>query len=59
MLNRWTAPLLEAITLAFRQTIQTQFANQWLVEGWAMFGVGGSKIALPRTADLQASYAAG
>lgn len=58
LLNRWTAPLLEAITLAFRQAIQTQFADQWLVEGWAMFGVDGSKIALPRTADLQASCAA-
>lgn len=58
LLNRWTAPLLEAITLAFRQTIQAPFAVYWLVEDSAMFGVVGSKIALPRTANLPASCAA-
>ncbi|MCG6154362.1 hypothetical protein [Rubinisphaera margarita] len=27
LIKRWTAPLLEAITLAFRQTIQTQVVD--------------------------------
>lgn len=57
LLIHWSRPLLVAIQIAFRGRMQTESHEHWWTEGLVMFGVDGSKIALPRTRDLEASCA--
>lgn len=58
LLIRWTDPLLGSLQRAFRQRMQAELAAHWKTDGFVLFGVDGSKVALPRTKDLEASFAA-
>ena len=50
MLKTWTVVLTIALVVAFRQRMQTDLADRFKVCGFAVFGVDGSRLELPRTA---------
>lgn len=56
LLRRWTAPLRQMLSDAFRQRMTQSLASVWSVEGWPVFAVDGSKVAVPRTRNNEACY---
>ena len=56
LLVRWTEVLVRAVQQAWRLRMQESLATQWTVHGWAVFGVDGSRIELPRTKSHEAVY---
>lgn len=56
MLVRWTAPFVTCLQAAFRERMQTALAADWLVHGFVLFGVDGSRFELPRTLSNEAAY---
>jgi hypothetical protein len=54
MLVRWTAILVVAVQAALRQRMQDSLAEHWLLYGWAVFGVDGSRVDVPRTKSHEA-----
>jgi IS4 transposase len=56
MLVRWTGAMLLVIQAALRQRMQEVLSSCWLVSGFLVFGVDGSRIDLPRTAAHEAAY---
>jgi hypothetical protein len=57
MLKTWTAALSIALVVAFRQRMRTDLAERFKVCGFAVFGVDGSRLELPRTASNEARFA--
>jgi len=57
LLRRWTATLLAALQAALRHRLREALAACWEVHGFALFGVDGSRIELPRTQSHEAAYA--
>jgi hypothetical protein len=53
MLRRWTVPLSQALTAAFRRRMQTSLKRRFRTHGFVLFGVDGSRTELPRTASNQ------
>lgn len=49
MLRRWTLTLTVVLLKAFRHRMETDLADRFLLHGYTVFGVDGSRIALPRT----------
>jgi hypothetical protein len=49
MLKTWTVALALALTLAFRRRMGEDLARRFLVCGYPVFGVDGSRLELPRT----------
>ena len=49
MLKTWTVTLTIALVAAFRCRMQTDLAERFEVCGFAVFGVDGSRLELPRT----------
>lgn len=56
LLARWTEVLVRAVQIAWRQRMREALAAQWTVHGWAVFGVDGSRLELPRTQSHEAVY---
>jgi hypothetical protein len=56
LLRRWTPQLAAMIQAALRQRMQQCLTDCWEINGWIMFGVDGSRIELPRTRSLEATY---
>ena len=49
MLKTWTATLAIALIAVFRRRMRTDLAERFTVSGFAVFGVDGSRLELPRT----------
>jgi hypothetical protein len=56
LLVRWTGTLVAILQAAFRRRMQEALAAEWMVQGWALFGVDGSRVDLPRTQSHEAAY---
>lgn len=56
MLVRWTVVFVTCLQAAFRDRMQTALAADWLVHGFVLFGVDGSRFELPRTQSNEAAY---
>jgi hypothetical protein len=57
MLRRWTAVLAVAVVLALRQRLQRELPERYLVHGYVVFGVDGSRLELPRSGSNQDQFA--
>jgi hypothetical protein len=49
MLRTWTLTLTLALQAAFRHRMQAELAERFMVQGFPVFGVDGSRLELPRT----------
>jgi hypothetical protein len=56
MLKTWTVALTIALVTAFRRRLQTDLATRFQVCGFAVFGVDGSRLELPRTASNEQRF---
>lgn len=56
MLVRWTPAFVACLQVAFREQMRTALAADWLVHGFVLFGVDGSRFELPRTLSNEAAY---
>jgi hypothetical protein len=56
MLRKWTEPLRQALSTAFRQRMAQMLAAVWMVEGWLVFAVDGSRVDVPRTRRNEERY---
>jgi hypothetical protein len=56
MLCKWTEPLREALSTAFRQRMVQTLAAVWMVGGWLVFAVDGSRVDVPRTRKNEERY---
>lgn len=56
MLVRWTTAIAAVVQAALRRRMQDALGEQWLVHGFAIFGVDGSRVELPRTKSHEAAY---
>jgi hypothetical protein len=56
LLRRWTTSLLAQLQVALRCRLREALAEFWQVHGFALFGVDGSRIELPRTKSHEAAY---
>jgi len=57
LLRAWTAVLAAALVLALRRRMQAELTDRFLVRGYAVFGVDGSRLELPRTASNESRFA--
>lgn len=57
LLCRWTSSLVHVLQKAFRQRMIGEFADHWTLHGYAVFGVDGSRVELPRTRSHEQAYA--
>lgn len=56
LLRRWTEPLREMLTEAFRQRAKTSLKKVWKVAGWLVLAVDGSRLDVPRTRRNEQRY---
>jgi len=56
ILRKWTDPLVLLLERALRQRMRTTLPQYWRVGRFVVFGVDGSRIALPRTRSHEAVY---
>lgn len=54
MLVRWTAALVAVVQVALRRRMQEALAASWMVYGFILFGVDGSRVDVPRTKSHEA-----
>lgn len=52
-LARLPMPVLRAVAAGLRVRLATVFARRWLVDGFVPLGCDGSRLACPRTAELE------
>jgi hypothetical protein len=57
LLRAWTAVLAAAPVPALRRRMQEDLPERFLVGGYAVFGVDGSRLELPRTASNEGRFA--
>jgi len=57
LLRKWTEPLRELLTEAFRRRTRESLAPLWKVAGWVVLAVDGSRCDLPRTRRNEQRYA--
>ena len=57
MLSQWQDKLLAAVVPQLREQMQAVEQAQWETAGYAVFAGDGSRVALPRTAALEAAFA--
>lgn len=55
-LRKWTEPLRNALSAAFRVRMAKALAAVWKVEGWLVLAVDGSRVAVPRTRKNEQRY---
>jgi hypothetical protein len=58
ILRRWTADLVGLLQRTLRERMQQELQDCWLVLGFVMFGVDGSRGELPRTRSHEQAYSA-
>jgi IS4 transposase len=56
LLRKWTESLLKALSTTFRQRMAQTLAAVWMVEGWLVFAVDGSRVDVPRTRKNEERY---
>lgn len=56
LLCRWTDPLIECLQAALRARMQTELADCWLIRGFIVFGVDGTREDLARTRSHELAY---
>jgi len=56
MLCKWTEPLRQVLSTAFRQQMARSLAAVWTIEDWLVFAVDGSKVDVPRTRKNEDRY---
>jgi hypothetical protein len=56
MLRTWTFALTAALVAAFRRRMQSDLAERFGVHGFAVFGVDGSRLELPRTGSNERRF---
>ena len=56
ILRRWTSELVGLLQRTLRERMQRDLVDCWLVLGFAMFGVDGSRAELPRTRSHERAY---
>lgn len=56
LLRKWTEPMLRTLSTAFRQRMAQTLAAVWMVEGWLVFAVDGSRVDVPRTRKNEERY---
>jgi len=56
LLQRWTDRLIECLKVALRERIRRDLPDCWLILGFIMFGVDGSRADLPRTRSHELAY---
>jgi len=54
MLGRWTTTLVAVVQAALRKRMQEALAASWMVSGFIVFGVDGSRVEVPRTKSHEA-----
>jgi len=54
--RKWTEPLLKTLSAAFRRRMVQTLAAVWMVEGWLVFAVDGSRVDVPRTRKNEERY---
>lgn len=57
LLRVWTTVLAAALVLALRRRIQADLADRFLISGYAVFGIDGSRLELPRTVSNESRFA--
>jgi hypothetical protein len=58
LLRRWTASLVGVVQVALRTRMCQELSASWQLHGYAMFGVDGTRLELPRTRSHEAAYSA-
>lgn len=58
LLRRWTEPLLARLQAALRGRLERDLSDCWLVLGFVMFAVDGSRAELPRTRSHERAWSA-
>jgi hypothetical protein len=56
LLRKWTEPLMKTLSTAFRERMPEALAPVWMVEGWQVFAVDGSRVDVPRTRKNEERY---
>ncbi|MCO6044047.1 hypothetical protein NG895_09010, partial [Aeoliella sp. ICT_H6.2] len=56
ILRRWTTPLASLLQPVLQQRMQAALADYWLIAGYLVFAVDGSRIELPRTRSHEQAY---
>lgn len=56
LLRRWTDPLIDCLKAALRERMRRELTDCWLIQGFAMFGVDGSRADLPRTRSHELAF---
>lgn len=56
LLRKWTEPLRQLLSEAFRQRMKDSLAEVWRVAGWVVVAVDGSRCDLPRTRHNEQRY---
>lgn len=56
LLVKWTEPLIALLQSHLRALMQQYLAANWLLHGFAVFAVDGSRVDLPRTASHEQAY---
>lgn len=57
LLRRWTTSLVRPLRSALRTRMQS-FEKDWLTNGFVVFGVDGSRLAIPRTESNESVFSA-
>jgi hypothetical protein len=58
LLRRWTPTLVAVVQTTLRTRMCQKLSACWEMHGYAMFGVDGSRLELPRTRSHEAAYSA-
>lgn len=58
MLRQWTPGLAAVLVKAFRERMRQDLSGRFLLGGYALFGVDGSRLELARTASNEQRFAA-
>lgn len=56
MLLKWTEPMRMALSAAFQQRMMQVLSRVWMVKGWVVFAVDGSRVDVPRTRKNEERY---
>jgi IS4 transposase len=54
MLVRWTTALVSVLQAALRKRMRQTLAASWMIDGFVVFGVDGSRVEVPRTRSHEA-----
>jgi hypothetical protein len=56
MMRTWTESLVQQVAAAFRKHMCEALKNRFLIAGFALFGVDGTRVELPRTASNEKGF---